>query len=485
LKIEHPDPMNCENNTKERPYLQAIVIGILILLLFIISETANAQIRDSVKTGYLPDAAEEYWPAHQSGEKADFSASINHIAIRDGKGFISTGGYFREVYELFDNYLWGRGLQDDNGYFLHRAIVHGDFRYNKNFRFFAELESSSVTGRNGGARPVQDLDKLAVDQIFGEYSFRSKNKSLYSFRFGKQALNYGVGSLLDIRETNVRRSFFGGKFIMEDKNTKVDFFAMELMNAYPGFFDDQIDHTQKIAGAWLTQTFPNGFLNRLDAYYIYIHHNLSDYAIGPGSEDRHTLGTALNYFKNGWSSYTEADLQFGKFNGYSILAWKLAQTFSYQFSNTALRPTLYLQSAISSGDHDLKDSTLNTFNPIYPKAIYYGYVDNVGSANIFLIHAKVDIEPAKKLKVTAGYYSFWRQSTADGLYAANGLLLVDPSSDRRRVGSMFDFVALYAFNGHFSARAIATYYKREPFLQLDPTTPHDIKYLGISTTARF
>ena len=98
-----------------------------------------------------------------------------------------------------------------------------------------QAQSSFLSGRNGGPRPVQDLNKLAVDQIFGEYSLRSNGQRFYSFRFGKQALHYGVGSLLDIREANVRRSFLGVKFVAEHKNTKVDLFAMELMKVNPDF----------------------------------------------------------------------------------------------------------------------------------------------------------------------------------------------------------------------------------------------------------
>lgn len=284
----------------------------LFASLLFFNKNVQAQSKDSSKTGFLLDAAEEYWPAHQPGEKRDFSQMINHISIRNSKGFISTGGYFREVYEFFDNYLWGRGPQDNNGYFLHRAIVHADLHYNKNIRAFLQAQSSFLSGRNGGPRPVQDLNKLAFDQIFGEYSFHSKSKRLFSFRFGKQALHYGIGSLLDIRETNVRRSFFGVKFIAEHKNAKVDLFAMELMKGNPGFFDDKIDQSQKIAGTWITQTFPRKFFNRLDAYYLYTHRASVKFAQGLGTESRHTVGTALNFLKRRWSGYTEVDLQFGQ-----------------------------------------------------------------------------------------------------------------------------------------------------------------------------
>ena len=471
-----------EGSDLQDTFLRRITIFLFVSFLFI-NQNIQAQIKDSLKTGYLPDAAEEYWPEHKPGEPKYFSDMINHIPIRNSKGFISIGGNFREVYEYYDNHLWGRGPQDNNGYFLHRAIIHTDLRYNKNIRVFAQAQSSFLSGRNGGARPI-DLNKLAIDQIFGEYSFYSKNKSLYSFRFGKQALNYGTGSLLDIRETNVRRSFFGAKIIAQHKNTKVDLFAMELMKTNPGFFDDKIDQSEKIAGIWVTQIFPGKFFDKLDVYYIYLNRDSAKFAQGLGTENRHTLGAGLHFLKRRWSGNTEADAQFGKFNGSPILAWKVVQTLTYKFDNTFLKPAFSVQSALSSGDNKLGESTLNTFNPIYPKAIYYGYQDNVESANLFLIHFKIEVEPVKKLKITPGYYIFWRQSVADGLYAPNGSLLVAPSSDLPAVGSMADILVLYTYSSHFGLTGIVTYFKRGPFLEQDPTTPYDTKYLGIIATLR-
>jgi len=456
---------------------------LLLVSLLFFSINIRAQIKDSLKTGFLLDAAEEYWPAHQPGEPKHFSDRINHIPIRKSKGFISMGGNFREVYEYYDNHLWGRGPQDNNGYFLHRAIVHADFRYNKNIRVFAQAQSSFLSGRNGGARPI-DLDKLAIDQIFGEYSFYSKGKRFYSFRFGKQALNYGTGSLLDIRETNVRRSFFGVKLIVEHNNTKIDLFAMQLIKTNPGFFDDKIDPSEKITGGWVTQTFPGKFFNRLDVYYLYTHRDTVIFAQGVGTEDRHTVGAGVNFLKSRCRGNSEADAQFGKFHGHSIVAWKLVQTVTYQFNTIFLKPALSVQSALSSGDNNLGDNTLNTFNPIYPKAIYYGYIDNIESANLFLMHFKIEMEPAKNLKLTSGYYMFWRQSVADGLYAPTGSLFVVPAGDQHRIGSMTDIIIVYIYSSHFSLTGIVTYFKRGPFLEQDLTTPHDTRYLGLTATLR-
>jgi hypothetical protein len=93
----------------------------------------------------------------------------------------------------------------------------------------------------------------------------------------------------------------------------------------------------------------------------------------------------------------------------------------------------------------------------------------------------MEVEPVKKLKFTASYYTFWRQSTLDGLYAGNGSYFLPSNNNQRRIGSMMDLVALFAPNSHFSIRGVVTYYKRGPFLRQDPITPHDIRYLGVTT----
>ncbi len=58
----------------------------LTLLLFDI--TVQVQSKDSLPTSFLPDAAEEYWPARHFDDKKDFSSSINHLPIRRDKGFM-------------------------------------------------------------------------------------------------------------------------------------------------------------------------------------------------------------------------------------------------------------------------------------------------------------------------------------------------------------------------------------------------------------
>src|SRR6476659_8245885 len=89
------------NRTDLRRTLLRSTTIFLFVSLLLFHKNVQAQIKDSLKTGFLLDAAEEYSPAHQPGEQKDFSNTINHLPIRNNKGFISLGVYFREVYEYY------------------------------------------------------------------------------------------------------------------------------------------------------------------------------------------------------------------------------------------------------------------------------------------------------------------------------------------------------------------------------------------------
>ncbi|TDO20943.1 hypothetical protein [Pedobacter duraquae] len=57
-----------------------------------------------------------------------------------------------------------------------------------------------------------------------------------------------MGTLLDIRDANVRRSVIGGKFILRFGKSRLDLFAMKLMQTKTGFFDDYVDPNQTQTG---------------------------------------------------------------------------------------------------------------------------------------------------------------------------------------------------------------------------------------------
>lgn len=448
--------------------------------LFAISFSTNAQVsQDSLPTGHLPDAAEEYWPESKDTiGKQDFLQRIKHNPIRDGKGFISVGGTLREGYENYKNYLWGLGTQDNNGYSLHRLLLHADVRWNHSIRFFSEIENSLVIGRNGGPRPVVDENKLAVNQAFAEFAFDAFNNSHLKLRLGKQEPTYGIGSLLDLRDVNVRFSLAGGKLIFEHGNTKIDAFLMEAIQNNPSYFDDRLNKSQKIGGAWMTQTRANKFFNKIDAFYIFIDRDAAQFNQGTGHEYRSTVGADAWFQTGNLGGYSEGSFQFGHFSNGPILAWKIVQSISYKFQDIKFKPVFSLNCAISSGDQSLDDNKLQTFNPIYPRGVYYGYMDNVGSSNMIVVHEKLEIPFNTRLALALGYYKFWRESISDGVYLANGLLLFPSSNSARHVSDMYDLKLSYTPVTNMSISLFAAYDKRGQYLLQQPNTLGDSRYLA-------
>lgn len=128
------------------------ILVIVAVMVLAVNRISFGQLRDRLPTGYLADASEQFWPADTS--KAPLHR-IRHLPIFDGNGYLSSRISIREGFEYFRGYLWGMGPQDDNGYVLHRVLLHSDLRYSKHFRLFTELQTSLISGRIGGPAPYK------------------------------------------------------------------------------------------------------------------------------------------------------------------------------------------------------------------------------------------------------------------------------------------------------------------------------------------
>jgi hypothetical protein len=102
----------------------------------------------------------------------------------------------------------------------------------------------------------------------------------------------------------------------------------------------------------------------------------------------------------------EVDLQFGKFGRGNILAWKYAQGLSYSFSHLKFQPVPSLLFGISSGDTNPANPDLQTFYPLFPRGLYYGFIDDSGSLNAIVLHGKIALQISKKVSLAQIISSF-------------------------------------------------------------------------------
>ncbi len=366
---------------------------------------------------YQLDRSEEDWSGlcrHANG-RDDFWDPLKCIGLGRPFWYASFGAELRGSYEVYRNYNWGSGPQDRNGYYLNRLISHGDFHLGPSVRMFAELQSGLEFGRNGGPRPAIDEDKLDVSQLFLELrSSTQQHKIPIEVRVGRQNLNYGDGSLVSIRDPNVRRPLDGIKLILRPQDWRIDIFAAKPVVTTPGFFDDAPDHTQTFWGIWATDKKEQSFVRQLDFYYLGLERKNAQFDQGAARERRNTLGVRAHETASKLAFIQEGDLQLGTFGLGRLLAWKFADGLSYSLpkirQHPTLEPILGLQGAISSGDKDRQNVDLQTFYPLFPSGLYYGdMVFTSGSLNAIVAHPSVGMRLSKSLSLNVDNFFLWRQ----------------------------------------------------------------------------
>ena len=118
---------------------------------------------------------------------------FKYIALSNNSS-LSFGGSFRFQYESFINQQFQNVPDQDNLWFLNRVLLHAHLKIKDKFEFFAEFNSSHISGKDN-VSPV-DKDALSVNQMFVNYNI-SQN---LSFGIGRQNLILGSGRLVDARE---------------------------------------------------------------------------------------------------------------------------------------------------------------------------------------------------------------------------------------------------------------------------------------------
>lgn len=440
---------------------------------------------------YVPlDRSEEDWSSLKDPRlHTDPWDPLKFIALRNAPGwYLTLAGEGRSFYELYRNYRWGAGPQDSNGYYLNRFLGSADFHLGSSTRFFFELKSGLEFGRNVGPRPVQDEDKLDINQLFIEFQSPSHgDRPRASLKIGQQDLQYGEGSLLDARDLNVRRSFDGIKLILRPKDWQVDLFAMRPALSKPGLFDDYPDHTQTLWGVYATTSkhLPR-LIRQLDAYYLGLDRKFAQFAQGSGRDQRHTVGFLIHGAKGNFSYLEEGDLQFGKFGRGNILAWKYAQDLSYSFSHVKFRPVPSLLFGISSGDKNPADTDLQTFYPLFPKGLYYGVIDDSGSLNAIVLHEKIALQISTKVSLAPDSFFFCRQRTTDGLYSQPGVLLRSGlASQKKYVGALQDIAITWTVDLHTTVQLLGAYYEAGTFLRETSPPGRNMAYVSGKVIYRF
>jgi hypothetical protein len=378
----------------------------------------------------------------QSDTTHDWYKRIKYIPLSaNGKTSLSFGGDFRYQYFYFKNEDFGDEPKDKDGFMLNRLLVHGDLHVGKGFRTFIQLQSSGVGGRSNAS--AVDDNPLELHQAFIDLSNRSAAPLKLTLRAGRQELSYGSQRLVSVREgPNNRQSFDAVKLMSAWKNVKADFFFSHYVAARKGIFDDKFNKNTLFWGNyWTFKNVP--VIGGIDVYYLGLQRKEASFDNVKGKETRHSIGTRLFGNSGNWDYDAEALYQFGDINGSKITAWTASLNTNYQFKGCLFDPELGLKTELISGDKNIDDNKVQTFNPLFPRGGYFGLAALIGPANLFDIHPAASLNFSRKTALNFDVDFFWRYSINDGIYGPNTVLLYTGKQvTERHIGNQFstDFV---------------------------------------------
>jgi hypothetical protein len=411
---------------------------------------------------------EDYSYLKDPARKNDLFDPVKYIPFNaSGSIYLSLGGQFRERYENFGtNNNFGAGIQDDDGYFLHRGLVHADLHLGPVFRVFGQVKSALEDGREGGPR-ASDADEFDVQQLFADARIPLEGKDSVTLRFGRQDLLYGAQRLISPLDwTNVRRTFQGGKVSAVLGNQTIDAFVVRPVIVDVEEPNDGDPH-QTFGGVYDSISVPDliakGDNTKIEAYVLGLFAGqrpaISTFGSINADADTYTVGVRFSTNPKPFDLDVEADYQFGQAGSGQIKAYSLAIDAGYTFADVPLMPRAFLGFDIASGDDDPTDGDLMRFNQLFPLGhAYFGYIDVIGRQNIIDLHPGVELalladKPfAKKVTARAEYHLFWRQSDNDAVFnAAGGVLRAAGATDETFVGSEIDLLVNWQIDRHTAA----------------------------------
>ncbi|HEX2524788.1 MAG TPA: alginate export family protein [Geminicoccus sp.] len=278
--------------------------------------------------------------------------------------------------------------------------------------------ASGITAGWEGKPPPTQQDQLDLLQAFAELRLPVGGGDLM-LRGGRQEMSFGASRLVSVRESpNIRRAFDGIRTSWVDsQDQEVDAFLVRPVAPRRGSFNDSSDQSQAFWGIYGTAAFKAVPNLHYDLYYFGLESDDAEYAQGIATEHRHTIGTRLF---GEWSSFDwdlEAAFQFGTFGDADIRAWTVSSDIGYTISSWPFSPRLGLKADAISGDDDLRDDRLGTFNPLFPKLPYFSEANLAAPANLLDLQPNLTLPLTPEVELGLGWNPLWKQANADAFYA--------------------------------------------------------------------
>ena len=253
---------------------------------------------------------------------------------------------------------------------------------------------------------------------------------------GRQTLKLASQRLVGWRDgTNVRRTWQGLTVdIMSSAPWLSKLIWLEEVEVEPnGVFNDNATSDNLLSGIYTTYTpdlsrFPTLRALQVEPYYLYSKRNQRNTIEGCADQRRHTLGVRLEGETQRWYWDWEAAYQFGEHGENDIQAWTVAMNTDYRFGGQ-YSPELMFSMNIASGDSQIEDGKLQTFDALFPRGSYFSEAAQLGPANFYNFHPYFIFYPTDNLRAFVGVNFYYRLQDNDGIYGPPGNIIAVGDGD--------------------------------------------------------
>lgn len=363
---------------------------------------------------------------------------LERALILDPERFLLSGE-FREQYESWRNREFGLIDEQDDDYLLQRLYLRADWRPNDWLQLTSEIGSSFQFASPFEPSPI-DEDPAYFQQLYVQTLLYESDEWQLASTIGRQTLSLGSGRLVATRNgPNIRRSFDAARLRLT--TNRIDsqlLFAADVLTGND-IFDNEPKLDRLLWGNYSTiqpgtfSLFPN---LASDVYYLGYRNREAEFDSVSGEEIRHSFGLRFFGAKDGWDYNIEPVIQVGSIADQTILAWTAATIVGYTFDDLPFSPRTGLKFDVISGDSNLNDGRLGTFNALFPNNSYFSEAAIFVPANLLDLNLNAELELTETLNFLLLWDFLWRYSTDDAIYVPPGVpAIAGDSSNARYIGN--------------------------------------------------
>ncbi len=347
------------------------------------------------------------WAEDWTGIRVAGKAPLLKAMSLGGDASLTVSAEVRMRYDSFENGQLIRG--NDYQQSLLRSILGADLRINSNLRVFGEIGTGQVDGRRSVA-PANFQNDASLQQLFVD-ARGYVGSTLVGAMVGRQEFADGPRQLISLSDgPNLHRTWNGVRLYAHGQRWRVGAFDLSATRLKDGFFDGEIDDTERLLGfnaSFILSSGPEESNIYLDPFWIRSENAAFRSAGRTGRDDRDTYGARL------WGR--RGDLRFdwtlarqtGESLGHDVDAWGLFAVQSLSLSDKGWKPRLTAHIDVAS----------NGFNQLYSSSGYLGEGRFLSLSNLLLIAPGISASPTPTTNLSIEYGFARRLAENDAVYA--------------------------------------------------------------------